>query len=304
MKRLLFLFSLIGLGVFFTLCIKSFSHHQNYLHIPVSDFGPLGIPIIRAEIEGISCSLAVDLGLSHMLGIQPKIVQKIKNKKMNHDEGIKDIKDNIYTTQSFQLSSVQLKNWSVKDVIAFEEVSAYKNNTIFFAPSEEVKQRILDQDAKVRDGTLGWPIFSRFDCFFDLGHSEIFIGNSRAALSKAGCSMNGFIKVPFTITNSGLILSVTTDLGIHPLLLDTGATCSMIRESLVDKRNAKEIESDVWEYNSDSLQLNGHDLGTWTFRLFKIPNSMTQFDGALGMDFFRDHAIYFDFRNQAAYIQP
>jgi hypothetical protein len=284
-------FLCIGLGLFFSILTLK---ERSYLRIPIKAYSALGIPIISAELGGIPCSLELDLGLSHQMYVNQKVLQKIKNKKMESSTNIRDIRGNVYKTQNFLISSLRLKHWKIKDVIVSEEVRDYRSSTIFNAPSEKIKYKILEEDAKIRQGTIGWPVFSQFFCCFDLVHNEVLIGKNIAALLKARRASRELIQVPFSFSKAGIVLSITTDLGPHLFLLDTGATCSMIRKRLIDKSQMQEIEPGVGEYISSSFVFNKKDLGMWTFRLVEMSDAWDQFDGALGMDFFLKHTIFLE----------
>lgn len=303
-KRFLVFLNLVGLGIFFFVYFTLFIVEQSYLRIPIENFSSFGIPIIKVQIESTPYLVEVDLGMARQLRLNAKAIKKIKNKDKRPKVITGDIVGNLYELQSFQIPEIRLKNWDIKDIIVSEEVPAYALNTVFWTASEDEKKQILKEDAKIKQGTLGWRIFSRFACFFDFNHSAIFIAKNMDSLLESGCSVTDFIKVPFSIDEGGIILSVTTDLGIRPFLLDTGATFSLIKRDLVSQEKIEKINTDIERYTTYSMSFNSQDLGAWTFRLFKMSDLYHQFDGILGADFFRKHAICLDFQNKIAYIQP
>lgn len=274
------------------------------LHIPVVQFSCFGTPIIHAEIEGVTYPLEVDLGMAQQLYINRKFLCKIKKKQKKTNMISRDIRNNLYETPSFQIPSIRFQNWEIKDITASEQSEQDQFNNIFWVPSEKLKHQILKKDEKIRKGTIGWPIFSHFDCFFDLAHASIFIGKDMTSLLDAGCSIEGFIQLPFDIDKGGIILFVTTDLGINPFLLDTGASYSIIKKNLIKQENIYQITPEIEGYQTHLLSFNGKNLGKWTFRLLEISDFYDQFDGILGMDFFKKHAVCLDFHNKIAYIQP
>ena len=302
-QRLHALLICAGLGVFAFIYFQYFSN-KSYTRIPVIMFSPLGVPLIQAEIEEIQYACELDLGSSFELKLQPKTLKKLKNKTKESNKKVLDIRNNLYETQSFRIPVIRLKNWEIKNLLAIQEIKAYTENTMFYFSSETEKKTLLKQMAKIKQGTIGCPVFYPFACFFDFSHSEIVIGKDMAALSKAGCCTKQLIKVPFDFIEGKILFSVTTDIGTHSLLLDTGATCSMIRQSLAlslaPKDTIQEIEPDVREYTSHSCIGNQVDLGRCSFRLFEMSDAIDYFDGALGMDFLHKHSIILDFPNQTA----
>jgi hypothetical protein len=205
LKRLLVFLSIVGLGVFcFTLSIRNCS----CLRIPLEMFSSFGTPIIKAQIESIPYLLEIDLGMARQLRLNSKFIEKIKkkNKKSNVISG--DVLGNFYNIQSFQIPSIRLKSWEIQDITVSEEDSSYTTDTVFWISSEDKKKQLLDEDAKFRQGSLGWGFFSRFACFFDFVHREIFIGKNMDALFGSGCSVAGFIQVPFSVNEGGIILNI------------------------------------------------------------------------------------------------
>lgn len=293
----------VGFGVFFTTSCNSSSNNQTYLRIPITISSTFGIPILNIEIEKIQYPVEVDLGMAYQLYVDPKVLKKIKNKKKEINKIQGDIRGNLYETQSFQIPSIRLKHWEIKNIVVSEEDPTYISNTVFWIPSEKIKKEIIEKDAKIKQGSIGWPIFAQFACFFNFSHSEIVIGKNIASLREAGYSMNEFIQIPFSVNKGGIILSMTTDLGIHQFLLDTGVSCSMIRQKLVPKEKIEKIKFNVEGYTTESMLLNEQNLGRWTFKLFEISECYDQFDGILGVDFFKKRAVCLDFQNQMAYIK-
>lgn len=294
---------MVGLGVFCFSYFSLFYKNSSCLRIPLVKFSKFGIPIIQAEIEGMSCFLEVDLGLVRQLRLYKETIEKIKNKKKKDNVTSVDISGNFYEVESFQIPSIRFKNWEIKDVTLSEESHVFTSNIVSGFPSEEIKRKFLEEDAKDREGAVGWPIFAQFVSFFDLGHAKIVLGKDITSLRNAGYLRNGFIEVPFSTDRGGIILSVTTDLGTRSFLLDTGSVYSMIKQNLILKESVLEIQPNIPVYVSRSFLLNEYDLGSWTFRLWNISDFYDQFDGVLGMDFFRKHAICLDFQNKTAYIQ-
>lgn len=277
--------------------------HRPYLCIPVDLAPPFYLPVIsNIEIEGNRYAFDIDLGLSQDLGVLTNILGNIKNKKELRKKELKDVSGKLHPSLEFQIPNMKIKTWKITNLTVSEKSHSYLFSTLFKA-SEQAKIEILEKKSKIRQGTIGWPFFARFSCYFDFPKRQIILGDNLAALRQSGCVLDSFIKIPFYSEKSGLILKVSTDLGTHRLLLDTGASCSLIKDTLVDRQSADEIYPSIWAYSTSSLSFNGTDLGNWTFRLFPISDSCDAFDGALGIDFFKTRAICLDFHNQVAYIE-
>lgn len=277
--------------------------NSSYLRIPIRIFPLNTLVMSDIEIEGKKYCVDIDLGLSVDLSLASSVQNKLKIKKNSKQTILNSPVGTSHATVECKIPALYLKTWKIPNITLLEENHSYLLNSLFWT-SEQEKQKILEDESQFKQGTIGWPIFSRFCCYFDIPHREIIIGKTMDALKLAGCSLEGFIQIPFTLDRIGLILTAVTDFGIQRFFLDTGASHSIIDETLIDHQNRCEIGPDIWVCSTHSLVFNKSDLGTWEFRLFPISNFHQQFNGVLGTDFFKAHAICFDFHQRIAYIQP
>jgi hypothetical protein len=116
-------------------------------------------------------------------------------------------------------------------------------------------------------------------------------------VNEAGYSLNHFIKIPFELRNCGPVFAVQTSMGPQKFLLDTGSTCSIIRDSSFPTEMKKSESS----YLTEKLRIGENDFGEWTFQLLEY-NDQMECDGILGIDFFKKHTICLDFLTNMAYL--
>ena len=295
---------LLGVSFIFCLIIYAQYHAKNrsYLRLPVQLLQPLDDPLVTIEIGGYPYSMHVDLGSSETLSLQNRYIKKTKKKKKLDPIQRINIKGIVYESKNYLIPSAKFGNFKFYNVNLSEDVEI---DCCIFARSEEFKNRMKRRKLQFIDGVMGRSIFMNFDCFFDIPNLEIILAkNIDALINDAGCIIEHFVQIPFSLSREGIILSVQTDLGVQKLLLDTGANISAIRASLVEKELAKEEETGKMVFESKSLVLNGTDFGNCEFLLYEFSDLIKEFEGVLGMDFFKKHAICLDFHNKVAYIQP
>ncbi len=305
-KRFWFLILFIGIFVTWISCSMqtSITASKSYTRIPVRFFPLLNIPHIKIEIENSSYSLLVDLGSGSHFDLKKSCVEKIKNKQFTGNATSYDIKGKDYSLHSFRVSKIKFPNLNICDAVLNEESIEFLATGGLIWPlntlSAKLKKKI---NMYCTDGRIGWGVFKNFDCFFDFPRSVFFLGQDMSTLiNEAGCSLDGFVKIPFSIENYGIVLSLETELGTKRFLLDTGATHSALRESQVDKMKAAQFAPGRWLHTCQ-LMASGQDFGAWPFVLFEF-SDLFACDGILGIDFFNEHAIALDFHNQIAYFQP
>lgn len=298
-KRLLIFSLVILLGAFFytSFCKdKAFGLTPSFIQIPVSFFPFNDRPTMEIEIEGKKYRVLIDLGFSRPLSLQDKSIRKIHKKQFVENSDFMGIKGKIYRVKEFFAPEVKLVNGLLKNVTIVEESLDFFNDGRIF-PSMRIWDRFKERlELAIIKGRIGWAVFRETVCFFDFPHSTVYLGKEVAELlEKTGYLSPDFIQIPFEMENYGLIFSIRTDLGIKRFLLDTGATCSLLRGSEISTKDG---------YITDQFQLAGHELGPWQFCFTTISDAF-QCDGILGVDFFKEYPICFDFENQFAYIyQP
>ncbi len=287
MRRLLILMIILGAGVF--LWSKKTPTNQYYTTLPVSFFPCADLPTVTVTIENRSYSLLIDLGSSHSIDLNKKTMDKIQNKKTLAISDYIGIRGKTYPTQGFLLPEVKLSNLTIRQLTGFEENLEFLQDSKVGTPSG-LWCKIYDQlESLTIDGRMGWTIFKDGVAYFDFPHSTLIIAKNIDTLSsEAGYSLSDFTKISFAIEKWGVVVFVETDSGTKKFLLDTGATCSVLKDSANTR--------------TKQLVIGYRDLGPWDFRFFEFTPQM-ECDGILGVDFFKKNTICLDFCNHTSYIK-
>lgn len=284
------------LGVSFCFFSTSSNPSKSWVKIPVFFTIPYE-PLIHSEIENIPYSLLVDLGGSRSLYLKETNLKNLSLKKWTQETQLKDIKGNVYLSDQYQVPKVKIGPLEFQNVEVVEEKIEFSENNIIW---NSIKNTNPNRKASKIDGSIGCPLFQNYCCLFDFPNSAIYLGKS----FDKDISHKNFVKVPFTLEKYGVVLSVETDQGLHRFSLDTGAGFSVIRNSLIDKMHLKELGKGTnrWYFQTKKMTLDGYNFGQWEFALYPIAEEF-DIDGSLGIDFFKEHAIYLDFSNRIAYIK-
>jgi hypothetical protein len=140
-----------------------------------------------------------------------------------------------------------------------------------------------------REAVIGIDFLKKFACIFDFPHSNIFLAENISCLIN---DASDFCMVPFEIGKAGVVSTFETNLGKLNFLLDSAASASYIRKF----KESGEIIKSV-------LRIKDVNFGEWMFKQINISNKFSDIDGILGIDFFKNNIIAFDFKSNTAYIQ-
>lgn len=274
-------------------CLKDI-HRIPVLFYPFQD-----LPLVRLEIEGLKCSLLVDSGSSCNIDLQEQVVDKIRQKTLVGTGSRVNIKGENLTLREFLVPSVKMESLTLEKATISELKLPYFSEEGILWP-KGLDKRHADQKISHISGKIGRQVFLDWCCYFDLPHSVIFLAKNIEDMSGV-CSFDQFVEIPLLLENYGLIIVVETDLGPKRVLLDTGANHSLVRESQVDKNDAKEVYPGIWRYTSSQLKIGDNNFGSWPFLLYEFCDS-AKFDAVLGVDFFKKYEVLFDFKKSRVFI--
>lgn len=298
-KRSFYLFMMIAIGTF--LILKRPKYISSDIKLPVNFPNHFLEPTVNVLIEGNKYDFLVDLGsTSYAFHLEDRILQKLSNKEALGDGKLCDIKGNVYTAPEFCIPEIKIGGQSI-----FNSIATKRNHQFLYnvqIGSEQNSQKLIEDKIIRIDGKVGLPLFKQYNCLFDFPNSAIILQKNIKNPEK-NYTPSKFVHIPFSIENYGITLSIETDAGVHKMVLDTGATYSVINKKLIPPNQTKEIEQGLQKYfPTNQLIINGCNFGSWELALFDISDKF-DLDGCLGADFFLEYAVYLDFQNKMAYIQ-
>lgn len=290
------------------LSLASCTHHafqssDSCTRIPLYSFPCTDSPILKADIDGKRYALQIDTGANTAFKLQKRVLDQIHNKEPKGMSNGSDIKGNQYEEPQFLLPEVKFEDLKAEGALAEEESVFFRTHGSKIWPPPEAYDRRTRKQLNDIDGRIGNDVFRAFStCYFDISRSVLFVAKGIENIQR-NCSLEGFIEVPIEISKGWTIISAETELGTKKFLLDTGASVSVFRKSVIDTIHAEELHDGIWEFNT-TLSFGGCDFGKKKFWVFQFPEKISEFDGVLGMDFLKEHAICLDFQNNKAFIQP
>ncbi|MBI5272667.1 MAG: hypothetical protein HY861_01630 [Chlamydiia bacterium] len=299
-KRILFLILFLGLGLVGLLFVFLQQTHpqktSRCVQIPVSFFPFPNKPLINIEIEKATYTLMLDTGSSHNLDLHKRVLAKIQDKTPMEVPRYFDIKGNSYLVHAFRSPPIKLHHHlELCGAVACEENIDFLTKGTNVRKQKSLLGKIKEQFSLFYiDGRVGWSLFDNLTCFFDLKNSSLFVAQNVEKLSEETTfNPADFIKTSLELSSCGPVLSMQTNLGTRKFLLDTGSSHSLYRESAIQLQDSIVL----------SIAVDEQDLGFWSFLSYPIASNLSnEFDGVLGIDFFKMHRICLDFEGKAAYL--
>jgi hypothetical protein len=151
----------------------------------------------------------------------------------------------------------------------------------------------LEKGVMAISGRVGLAFLKSNDYWLiDLPNASIYAIRDLKAFEKAtNVHLTDLVETSLEWAHGLLVMPVQTDLGVKKLVLDTGASHTMIRCAEPGCLSLKTREFKIGECDFGERSFKGYPLDPF----FKV-------DGFLGRDFFQEHAIYLDLRQMKAFI--
>lgn len=265
-----------------------------FVKVPVWFPMMMRVPIIKIEIEGVVLKMVVDLGAGCDLMLRKEVLDRISDKLVLSEVDYLDVLGNSYTTPLFQIPLVKIQDFEFSDLIALEEKPDFiKNGSV-------ANKGILTAREALRstDGRIGLGMLCRYNILFDFPRGFFM---EVKGIFPIGAHM---VEIPFEVTECGVVFTIDTDFGRRRFILDTGASLSFVNASLIKAGLEKEWVAGINRYKCRKFIIGEKDFGCRQLCLLNISERFeNDFDGILGVDFFRDHKIYLDFNEYKAFIE-
>ncbi len=287
-KRLVFFFTLLGVGVsFFVFSLKD----SPRINIIFQDNAYR--PFVISAIQGKNYYFYLDSGQSRGLCLLRPVLEKLKKTDLNRIADLMDFKGNVYQSPTYSVPDVKMMSQESREIeVEWEDFDFHKNTSLWMNKRDSNPSY---------HGCIGLSFFSKPFVLFDFPNCALFLGDSLKDLKKKSrLKIENFVSVPFKIEMGLLVAFIETDLGRHKVILDTGASFGLLRKRVVPSERIRSF-GDRSCFKARRLQIGDCEYGKWKFAVADFSEKM-EVDGILGVDFFLENAVLFDFENQLVYF--
>lgn len=260
------------------------------------EYTKANIPCINAFIQNKPFTFRIDLGSDAEASIYSDKL-KILHKDYIGTITIGDAFGNVNKESNYEVSDLLLGNLRIN---TFKTRTRQRKKYASENIETDTQLEYPFDDSKITlsyDGDLGRGILSKENLLFDCPKSKLyFVPTFQQAVKKRLISSSA-LRVPFAeCKKNAIILNVSTDMGILPFVLDTGASHSVIASTCF---KTLPDPGSLWE--TPNLSIGGNNYAPRKLVILDLHPNLP-FRGVLGMDFFHEHKIYIDWGNHELYI--
>ena len=249
------------------------------------------LPLIMINYQGEKIQMILDTGSNIALHLPMDLINKIPN-KIENSEKIRsvDLLGNITEIKSFVIDRLSLNSFVFNNV----KVAEYKKWGLIISSDQTNKSENTNEDKYV----IGLGLFDGYVLTINYPESNITISNDISTYLNPN-----WIAIPFDLNDEGLVVKLSDGVKNYRMVLDTGATVSIIKEESLSPFTSKLT---VPENNFRYISLEMKGIASDKVKAIIIDSLPDEFqsDGLLGTDFFSKNRVKIDFRNKKMWIQP
>ena len=250
------------------------------------------LPLIMMDFQGEKIAMTLDTGSKIALHLPMDLINKIPNKTEN-SEKIRsiDLSGGVTELKSFIVNKLELNSFTFNKV----QVVEYKDWGLVISSDPTIDDsEDTDEDKPV----IGLGLFDGYVLTINYPESNITISDDTST------DLNpNWVAIPFDLNGEGLVVNLSDGIKNYKMVLDTGATVSLIKEQSLSSESIK-ISDPEDNFKSISLDVNNvANDSVLPIIIDSFPNEF-QADGLLGADFLSKNRVKIDFKNKQMWIQP
>lgn len=240
--------------------------------------------------------MELDLGFRGDLAITQDAADSILSKTFVGEKPMFGIRGKKYIEQLYRIPKAKIGKMTFSPPIFLLENQDFLKDATFLQGNQTPSPR--------ETGRIGWELFCDTSLLIDIPNLQIGFSDSIEALKSQGYPTENFIKAPLFLERGLVEVEIGTPNGPLRSVLDTGATWNILHEEFEE---GVSIDAAIWEPENiveyPSFSIENNDLGSLTFHKMplKIPIPI---EAILGMEFFRKHIVFLDFKGKSAYFLP
>ena len=251
------------------------------------------LPLIMMDFQGEQITMTLDTGSKIALHLPMDLINKIANKTEN-SEKIRtiDLSGGVTELKSFFVNKLELNSFIFNNV----QVVEYKDWGLFI--SSDPMDNDNSEDSSAFKAVIGLKLFDNYVLTINYPESNLTISDDTST------DLNpNWVAIPFDLNDEGLVVTLSDGIKNYKMVLDTGATVSLIKEQSLSSESIK-ISDPEDNFKSISLDVNNvANDSVLPIIIDSFPNEF-QSDGLLGADFLSKNRVKIDFKNKQMWIQP
>lgn len=267
-----------------------------FFPIDVSRFSSSNLPLVEIEIEKKIFQVILSTGNGIQAELFEKGIEQIQDKAFVSCEMACGLRGEEYPENVYRIPRLKMGG------AAFFNVSLIKGAEELYEEGLALSADFLSSERP--DGVIGWKLFSSTNLFLDLANDQIAICDSFETFLQQGHRAEEFIRRPLITDDRLPAIDAITDQGRLRCLL-----CSEMSFDFINVENEENLPMEVVARDPKNVmefefvRIGGLDLGKRKFRHLPIEMPLP-IEAILGIDFFRNHRIFIDFKKDRVYLAP
>lgn len=251
-----------------------------FLPLDITEFSLQKVPYLSTRIENRELSLLLDIGSSDDVALILPVLNQLQDKTYLQQRQHCGFRGKVHESATYKIPKLQIGNLTFWEPSLSEETGEFQvEGSLDVEPS-----------AVLKDGRLGWHLFTGSNLLLDLGCSKIAFADSFSTIQNRGYAHVPFAKVPLLRDRGILEIEAEVNHQRVRCLLDTGATWNLLNS---EEEGCAAIHSSI---TINQVAFDPIVLHTLPIHLpFPV-------DVILGMEFFREHIVFIDFAENSVYI--
>ena len=250
------------------------------------------LPLIMMDFQGEQIAMTLDTGSKIALHLPMDLINKIPNKTEN-SEKIRsiDLSGGVTELKSFIVNKLELNSFTFNKV----QVVEYKDWGLVISSDPTIDDsEDTDEDKPI----IGLGLFDGYVLTINYPESNLTLSDDTST------DLNpNWVAIPFDLNDEGLVVTLSDGIKNYKMVLDTGATVSLIKQQSLSPESIK-ISDPEDDFKSISLDVNNvANDSVLPIIIDSFPNEF-QSDGLLGADFLSKNRVKIDFKNKQMWIQP
>ena len=254
------------------------------------------LPTVTMDFQGKKTPFIFDTGAKSALHLPMALINKIPNKTENAEKmKLNDLTGDIKEVRSFIVDKLKLGSFIFNNVPVLE----YKNWGLFI-PIDLTKSNHEKKGTDAEKSVIGLGLFKDYVLTINYPENKITISDD----IKVSDDLNkNWFSIPFYLNNYGLVINLFDGSKNYEMILDTGASVSIIKEESLSPSSSK---ISLPKYNVRYTPLEMTDAASVKVEAIIIDSLPDKFksDGIIGSNFFRTNIVKIDFRNKQMWVQP
>lgn len=263
--------------------------------VPITGFSSIQCPWVDVQIDNQALTMEIDSGFQGGLRLDGDHLHQIHPKTFIGKRSTYGFRGNKHTVDLYSIPDVRIGSAIFRKCVAEEEDPEFRKHSVFFSNGESCCRA---------PGRLGWELFRTLNLLLDVKNEKLAFCDSVETLKKEGYPVEKFAKTKLLLDRQLLEIEAMTSSGLLRCMLDTGSTLNMLNRELMEGETMYQL---FWDPENktefSSLEVGGVDLGPISFYNFPVRLPI-HIEATLGEEFFEDHIVFIDFREEQVYIMP